>query len=152
MVKIDVINKKILRLLQEDARMTYKEISQELQRSETTVRDRIKSMEDAGIIQGYTALINKAALGLTFYAMVLANPPTLSDLDTVTEKVKRVTNVLRVYQITGDHKLAIFVVASSFKALKEIMNRHLVPLGIKDEKIVAILEADKEFLAPLEFF
>jgi DNA-binding Lrp family transcriptional regulator len=150
-VKIDNINKKILRLLQQDARMTYKEISQELQRSETTIRDRIKAMEDAGIIQGYTALINKTALGLSFYAMVLANPPTMSDLDKVTEKIKKVENVLRVYQIAGERKLAIFIVAPSFKALKEILTRRLAPLGIKDEKIVTVLEADKEFLDPLEF-
>ena len=150
LVKVDTINKKIIHLLQQHARMTYKEISQKLQRSETTIRDRIKAMEDAGIIQGYTALIDKTLLGLNFYAMVLANPPTLLDLDPVTEKIKRITNVLRVYQIAGERKLAIFVLAPSFKAFKEIMALRLAPLGIKDEKIVAIFDADKEFLAPLE--
>ena len=43
-MKIDAINKKILFLLQKDARMTYKEIAEELNRSETTIRDRIKAM------------------------------------------------------------------------------------------------------------
>jgi len=149
-MKIDTINKQILFLLQKDARKTYKEIATELKRSETTIRDRIKAMERAGIIQGYTALIDKPALGLNFFAMIFANPITSSDLDSITEKVKKVKNVLRVYQISGNKRLAIFMVAPSYKELKEIIRLQLLPLGLKDEEIVSVLEADREFISPLE--
>jgi len=149
-VKIDNINKNILFLLQKDARMTYKEIAIELKRSETTIRDRIKAMEREGLIQGYTVLIDKTALGLNFFAMILMNPINTSDLDSATEKIKMVKNVLRVYQISGHHRLAIFMVAPSYKALKEIIKTQLLPLGLKDDEIVAVLEADREFIAPLE--
>jgi len=149
-VKIDNINKNILFLLQKDARMTYKEIAIELKRSETTIRDRIKAMEREGLIQGYTVLIDKTALGLNFFSMILMNPINTSDLDSVTEKIKMVKNVLRVYQISGHHRLAIFMVAPSYKALKEIIKTQLLPLGLKDDEIVTVLEADREFIAPLE--
>ncbi|PNX48516.1 MAG: hypothetical protein BV456_09715 [Thermoplasmata archaeon M8B2D] len=149
-MKIDNINKNILFLLQKDARMTYKEIAIELKRSETTIRDRIKAMEREGLIQGYTVLIDKTALGLNFFAMILMNPINTSDLDSATEKIKMVKNVLRVYQISGHHRLAIFMVAPSYKALKEIIKTQLLPLGLKDDEIVAVLEADREFIAPLE--
>jgi len=130
--------------------MTYKEIAAELNRSETTIRDRIKAMERAGIIQGYTALIDKTALGLNFFAMIFANPNSSSELDAITEKVKKVKNVLRVYQISGQHRLSIFMVAPSYKELKEIIKSQLLPLGLKDEEIVTVLEADREFISPLE--
>ena len=149
-MKIDNINKKILILLQKDARVTYKEIANELRRSETTIRDRIKAMERVGIIQGYTALIDKTALGLNFFAMIFANPVLSSDLDSITDKVKKVKNVLRVYQISGNKRLAIFMVAPSYKELKEIIRSQLIPLGLKDEEIVNVLEADREFISPLE--
>ena len=149
-MKIDNINKKILYLLQRDARTTYKEIATELKRSETTIRDRIKAMERAGIIQGYTALVDKTALGLNFFSMIFANPISSSDLDLTTEKVKKVKNVLRVYQISGNKRLAIFMVAPSYRELKEIIRSQLIPLGLKDEEIVSILEADREFISPLE--
>ncbi|PNX49651.1 MAG: hypothetical protein BV457_00940 [Thermoplasmata archaeon M9B1D] len=149
-MKIDNINKNILFLLQKDARMTYKEIAIELKRSETTIRDRIKAMEREGLIQGYTVLIDKTALGLNFFSMILMNPINTSDLDSVTEKIKMVKNVLRVYQISGHHRLAIFMVAPSYKALKEIIKTQLLPLGLKDDEIVTVLEADREFIAPLE--
>jgi len=149
-MKIDNINKQIIYLLQKDARITYKEIAAELKRSETTIRDRIKAMERVGIIQGYTALIDKTALGLNFFAMIFANPASSSDLDTITNKVKKVKNVLRVYQISGNKRLAIFMVAPSYKELKEIIRLQLIPLGLKDEEIVSVLEADREFISPLE--
>jgi len=149
-VKIDNINKKILFLLQKDARITYKEIASELNRSETTIRDRIKAMEKIGIIQGYTALIDKTALGLNFFAIILGNPNTSSELDKVTNKIKKVKNVMRVYQISGNKRLAIFMVAPNYKELKEIIRSQLLPLGLKDEEIITVLEADSEFISPLE--
>jgi len=149
-MKIDNINKQIIFLLQKDARTTYKEIAVELKRSETTIRDRIKAMERVGIIQGYTALIDKTALGLNFFAMIFANPVSSSDLDSITDKVKKVKNVLRVYQISGNKRLAIFMVAPSYKDLKDIIKSQLLPLGLKDEEIVSVLEADREFISPLE--
>lgn len=149
-MKIDNINKKILFLLQKDARMTYKDISTNLKRSETTIRDRIKAMERVGIIQGYTALVDKPALGLNFFAMIFGNPTSSSELDPITEKIKKVKNVLRVYQISGNKRLAIFMVAASYKDLKEIIKSQLLPIGLKDEEIVSVLEADKEFISPLE--
>lgn len=149
-MKIDVINKKILYLLQKDARMTYKEIAKELKRSETTIRDRIKAMERVGVIQGYTALVDKTALGLNFFAILLSNPVHSSELDAITEKIKKVKNVLRVYQISGEQRLAVFMVAPSYRELKEIIRTQLLPLGLKDEEIITVLEADREFISPLE--
>jgi len=149
-MKIDAINKKILFLLQKDARITYKEIAAELKRSETTIRDRIRAMERVGIIQGYTALIDKTSLGFHFFAIIFANPPTASELDKITERVKKVRNVLRVYQISGDHRLAIFLVAPSYKELKELIKTELLPIGLKDEEMITVLEADREFISPLE--
>ena len=149
-MKIDTINKKILYLLQKDARVTYKEIAKELKRSETTIRDRIKAMEYVGIIQGYTALIDKTALGLNFFAIIFGNPNSSSELDLVSEKIKNVKNVMRVYQISGNKRLAIFMVAPSYKDLKEIIRTQLLPLGLNDEEIITVLEADSEFISPLE--
>ena len=72
-MKIDSINKKILFLLQKDARLTYKEIAKELNRSDSAIRDRIKRLERSGVIQGYTALIDKTQLGLNYFTMICAN-------------------------------------------------------------------------------
>jgi len=149
-MKIDAINKRIVFLLQKDARMTYKEIAEELHRSETTIRDRIKAMERMGLIQGYTALIDNTALGLGFYAMILGNPSNAFDIDIVTERIKKVKNVLRVYQVSGEKRLIVFIVSSSYDQVKEIIKNQLHPLGFINEEIIIVLQSDHEFLNPLE--
>lgn len=149
-MKIDTINKKILFLLQKDARLTYKEIAKELNRSDSTIRDRIKAMERVGIIQGYTALIDKTSLGLNYFAMICANLDASKNLDKITNDIKIIDNVLRVYQTSGEHRLAIFLVASSYDELNKIIETQLMPLGLEDEKIIIILKADQEFLSPIK--
>jgi len=130
--------------------MTYKDIANHLKRSETTIRDRIRVMKKVGIIQGYTALIDKTALGLNFFAIILANPVSSSDLDNVTEKIKKLKNVMRVYQISGKQRIAIFMVTQSYGELKEILRTQVIPIGLKDDEIMTVLEADREFISPLE--
>ena len=130
--------------------MTYKDIANHLKRSETTIRDRIRAMEKVGIIQGYTALIDKTALGLNFFAIILANPVSSSDLGNVTEKIKKLKNVMRVYQILGKQRIAIFMVTQSYKELKEILRTQVIPIGLKDDEIITVLEADREFISPIE--
>ena len=148
-MKIDTINKKILYLLQKDARLTYKEIAQEINRSDSTVRDRIKALERTGVIKGYTVLVDKTSLGFNYYAMLCTNLNTTKNLDDITNKIKNIDNVLRVYQTSGEHRLAIFLVATSYEELNKIIDTDLLPLGLEDEKIVIVLKADHEFLSPL---
>ncbi|MCD6171032.1 MAG: Lrp/AsnC ligand binding domain-containing protein [Thermoplasmata archaeon] len=74
--------------------------------------------------------------------MILANPNSLLDLDEVTEKIKNVKNVSRVYQISGEYKIAIFMVATSYKELKENLKKYILPLG---EAVINLLD-DKHCL------
>jgi len=58
-MRIDEMNKKILYLLQQDGRMTYKDIAKAINRSESTVRDRISIMEDEGVIKDIRQLLTE---------------------------------------------------------------------------------------------
>jgi DNA-binding Lrp family transcriptional regulator len=71
-MKIDETDKKILGLLQQNAQYTYKEIAQKINLSLTPVHDRIKRLENEGVIERYVTLLNKKKLGksLTVYCQV----------------------------------------------------------------------------------
>lgn len=71
-LKIDETDKKILTLLQQNAQYTYKEIAQKINLSLTPVHDRIKRLENEGVIEKYVTLLNKKKLGksLTVYCQV----------------------------------------------------------------------------------
>ncbi|HEX9152216.1 MAG TPA: Lrp/AsnC family transcriptional regulator, partial [Flavobacterium sp.] len=69
---LDETDKKILRLLQEDAHLTLKDIANQISLSLTPVHDRVKRLEKEGIIEKYVSILNKKKLGknLTVYCQV----------------------------------------------------------------------------------
>ena len=69
---LDETDKKILRLLQEDAHLTLKDIANQINLSLTPVHDRVKRLEKEGIIEKYVSILNKKKLGknLTVYCQV----------------------------------------------------------------------------------
>src|SRR5271157_1284196 len=73
---LDDADRKILRELQRDARVSFKTIAQKAGVSEATIFVRVKKMQEKGVIQGFTAVVNSAAVGKPLIAIVLvrANP------------------------------------------------------------------------------
>ena len=70
--KIDTIDRRILRDLQDDGRMTNVDLARRAGISAPPCLRRVRALEDAGVIQGYTALVDETALGfeLTAFALV----------------------------------------------------------------------------------
>jgi Lrp/AsnC family transcriptional regulator for asnA, asnC and gidA len=114
-MEIDKLNKRILQLLQRDGRITYKDITKEMDRAESTVRERISFMEEQGIIEGYTAIINKPRVGLNCSAIVYSRvQPT--QFDEVANKLKLVNGVLQIYHTSGEKNMTFFITASERRA------------------------------------
>jgi Lrp/AsnC family transcriptional regulator for asnA, asnC and gidA len=123
-MEIDQLNKKILQLLQKDGRITYKDITKEMDRAESTVRERIGFMEDQKIIEGYTAIINKPRVGLNRSAIIYSRVP-ISSFDEIANNLKTVNGVLQIYRTSGD-------------------KNKVTPLGVTDIEVSIILEAVRE--------
>ena len=71
---IDDIDRHILRCLVEDARMSLKVLSARVGLTSPSTAERLKRLEERGIIQGYSARVNLAALGYTLQALVRVRP------------------------------------------------------------------------------
>ena len=69
---MDPIDKNIVRLLQKDGRLSHEAIAREIHLSRPAVHERIRRLEAAGVIRGYTAQIDWEALGLPLTAFILA--------------------------------------------------------------------------------
>ena len=82
MKTLDRIDKGLLKILQDDARITYAEIAKKLGIAESTVRFRVKRLVDRGIITRFTALINprKAGFSIALIAMVKVNSKKLNEV------------------------------------------------------------------------
>jgi len=131
---VDAMNRRILQLLVNDGRMTPNEIAAKLQRSPSPVRDRIKRMEDDGIILGYFAVVNNERMGLKVDAILFANlrPGVQSD---ELRKLKGVEEVKEVLQVTGPRRIMVRLQARDSASLEQAISSKVLPLGLEDVEL-----------------
>ena len=138
------MNQRILKLLKMDGKMTYREIASKLRRSPSTVRDRIRRMEDYEIILGYAAIVNNEQMGMQADAIVLAN---LAENITPKELrgLQEVAGVMEVLMISGDKRVLVRIHAPDNRALDAIISNDLAPLGLEDMDVRIVLESLMRF-------
>ena len=93
---MDRLDKRIITCLNKNARKSYRKIAKELCVSLATVANRIKNMEDAGIIQGYIPIINQEKVGYELIGIVNIKI-SQGKLLTVQRKISQDTHVFGVY-------------------------------------------------------
>ena len=104
--KIDDVDFQIIKLLQEDSRKSFKKIASELGIAVGTAYNRVKSLEEKGILKGYTITVDSAKLGYGLTAVILIQAEGKHLLE-VEEEVARLNDVICVYDITGDYDVAV---------------------------------------------
>ncbi len=103
---MDDIDRKIIRLLQEDARKSFNKISESLGIAVGTAYNRVKNLEDSGILKGYTILLDSAKLGYGLTALILIEAEGRY-LPEVENELATLDEVICIYDITGDYDIAV---------------------------------------------
>jgi Lrp/AsnC family transcriptional regulator for asnA, asnC and gidA len=106
--KIDNTDIEVIKLLQEDSRLSYNKIAGKLGISVGTAFNRIKNLEDKGILKGYTVLVDPFKLGFTITAIVMIQAEGTHLVD-VEKEIAKSGNALCVYDVTGDFDIAVAV-------------------------------------------
>ncbi|MFX0069546.1 MAG: Lrp/AsnC family transcriptional regulator [Candidatus Hermodarchaeota archaeon] len=103
---LDEIDKGIIRILQEDARKSYREIQNELGISIGTIHNRIDKLKKKGIIQGYTLKLDNSKLGynLTFLIRIQIDGKYTSE---ILEEISKKPEVCSVFHTTGEQSAAL---------------------------------------------
>lgn len=104
--KLDDVDLRIINLLQEDSRLSYNKIASKLGISVGTAYNRIKILEERGVLKGYTVLIDMDKVGYNLTALILIQAEGKHLLDVETE-IAKMNNVVSVYDITGDFDIAV---------------------------------------------
>ena len=118
---MDAKDRKIIALLEKDARLGYGDIGQQVGLAGSSVHDRVRKLEKAGIIKGYRAEVDLEAVGLPITAIVsLALRPS-SPTD-IPAKVAEFPQVESCYSVAGDNSYALMVRAPSTRDLEELLD------------------------------
>ena len=113
----------LLQELQNNARLSYSELGQRVGLSSPAVADRMRKMEEAGIITGYRAEVNMARLGLPVTAIVRLGSMAGQSCQRTASQVSEVPEVLEVYRVTGSDAVVLKVAAASVDHLEHIIDR-----------------------------
>ncbi|WP_435354780.1 Lrp/AsnC family transcriptional regulator [Emticicia sp. SJ17W-69] len=110
---LDYIDKKILKLLQQNAKLTIKELAEALNLTTSPIFERIKRLEKDGIIEGYVALLNaeKVEKGQVVFCNVSMPIYTKENIDSFEKIVQSMPQVMECYHLAGlvDYQLKVFV-------------------------------------------
>lgn len=118
---LDDIGRQILRALQEDARISFSELGRRVGLSSPAVAERVRRMEEKGIILGYKAIVNLEKIGLPITALVRVNTHDNAASKTLEKMAKEMPEVLECHNLTGEDGLIFKVVVSNVRHLEEII-------------------------------
>lgn len=121
-MKLDVISWKILDCLQENARQSNTEIARQVGITSPAVAERIRKMEDAGIIEGYYAKVSHFETGHQLKAIITLRA-FMGRLKPFISKVKSFNEVINCYRITGNENIVMEVVLNNQKHLEQFIDQ-----------------------------
>ena len=141
---LDRIDLKILRILNENARKSFREIGRELGISEGTVRNRVKKMIENGIITGFHASINPKNLGFEVVAILgLYIKP--SKVEETLNKLKEFDEIVELYQTTGEYDAVCIAILKDMESLGNFLAERIYPLvNVNGCKVTLVLRTFKD--------
>jgi DNA-binding Lrp family transcriptional regulator len=103
---VDEIDRNIIRLLQDDSRKSFNKIAESLGIAVGTAYNRVKNLEDKGILKGYTIILDPTKLGYGLTALILIQADGRY-LPQVEKELSKLDEVISIYDITGDYDVAV---------------------------------------------
>ncbi|GGQ51046.1 transcriptional regulator [Streptomyces griseorubens] len=118
----DATDWRILDVLQRDGRAGYAELARTVSMSASAVTERVRRLEEAGIIQGYAAVVDPERIGLPVLAFVRLRYPT-GNYKPFHDLVAATPEILEAHHVTGDDCFVLKVAARSMRHLEEVSGR-----------------------------
>lgn len=121
---LDAINMRLLAELRRDPRLTMAELGRRVGMSSPAVTERVRRLEDAGIIAGYRLDLDPAALGLPLAAFIRIRPDP-GQLPRVAELARQIPEVVECHRITGEDCFILKIHFPAMDQLDRILDRFL---------------------------
>lgn len=106
---VDEVDINILRLLKDDARLSYRSIAKTLNLSTGTISQRIRKLVDSGVIRKFTADINPSMLGKKCTVLVMIRSRPGAKLDDIIKRIEALDESCCIHSITGDFNLHVML-------------------------------------------
>jgi Lrp/AsnC family leucine-responsive transcriptional regulator len=143
---VDDIDRKILRALQEDGRITNNALAQKCGLSNAACFERVRRLRENGVIAGYTALLDPEKLdrALLVFIEVLLDRTTDDAFAAFADHVRKLPDVIECHMVAGGFDYLLKVRVADMAAYRAFLGDTLVALpGIRETRTYAVLEEVK---------
>ena len=137
---IDNVDEQIIEILRKDSRTPYTEISDIVRLTEGTIRGRVDKLVRDGVIKRFTIDVS---LGKRIAAIIFISTEPMTSASSISEMIKSEKGVDAVYEITGDHDIAVFFSAFTLGDLKSRVEGIKKLEGVHDTNTTVILQEFK---------
>lgn len=125
MIEMDAIDRRILGVLQDDGRLPVAELAKRVGLSVSPCWRRLRALEDAGVVRGYTALVAPEAVGVGLNVFVYV-ALKLHSADAFEAEMARREQVLECYAMSGDEDYLLHVMVADVEALERFVRTDLI--------------------------
>jgi Lrp/AsnC family leucine-responsive transcriptional regulator len=141
---LDAIDLQILHLLQLNCKLSWGKIGEQVGLSAPSVIERVKKLEEGGIIKSYQAILDGRALGLdvTAFIGVLISQP--ASIQVVEQRVSELEDILESHHVTGDYTLLVKVKTQSTRTLEELIRQIRSIEGVARTVTMVVLSTHTE--------
>jgi Lrp/AsnC family leucine-responsive transcriptional regulator len=135
---LDARDLDIIAALQEDARATYADVAGRVGLSASAVHERVRKLEQAGVIRGYRAVVDPGALGLFVTAVIAATPLDPQQPDDLPDRVAGFPEVEDCYSVAGEASYLLKVRTKTTGDLEDLIRRLREKAGVATRTTIAL--------------
>ena len=147
--RLDKIDRNILRLLQRDARMPHTELARQVGLSTTPCKERVRRLEQAGVIQHYQAVLEPKALdrGLVVFVQIRLSRTSQDIFEEFTARALDLSEVQECYLVSGNFDYLLKARVADMDAYRVLLGETLLTLpGVLESTSYVVMEQVKESL------
>lgn len=133
-IKLDQIDRKILDILQKEAKITNAQLSKEIGLSPAPTLERVKKLEQTGIIQSYHARLDptKIGLGVSTFVHVSLKGHNKQNINTFLEAINQIDEIIECHHITGTGDFILKVIAKDISSYQTLMLEKVSEISVVD--------------------
>jgi Lrp/AsnC family leucine-responsive transcriptional regulator len=141
---LDDIDRQILALMQENCRLPLAKIGEKVGLSAPSVMERVKKLEDGGIITAYRAVVNARRLGKDITAFIGVSTGHPHAIGTFEREIESLDDVLECHHVTGMHTLILKAKTRNTSSLEELISRIRSIEGVVRTETMVVLSTHSE--------
>ncbi|ELR71264.1 transcriptional regulator, AsnC family [Fulvivirga imtechensis AK7] len=133
-IKLDKTDRKILEILQANAKITNAQLAQEIGLSPAPTLERVKKLEISGIIKSYHATLDneKVGLGVSTFVMVSLKGHNKANIEVFTQSIAEIEEIIECHHITGSGDFILKIISQDIPSYQKLMLEKVTNIEVVD--------------------